>query len=254
MIAEKKYSRSFFTLLELLVVIAIISVLASITLPVLAKARRAAWQTSCANNLRQIGIGARAYGDSFDGYAPPAEMPRGYGNFLNYVYVDELSRTKGVFLCPSVPEDGAFNPYGGIGHYGELSAASYLMNVIRDKGVDGWSCDSTDISTPHASSYGWCGDSAMIPIRFNQVTHPESKIFIVDSAAGLTNPSIARGIFRLTETDHGEPIDYDREQILSDERQVNDKHKGGFNALFGDVHVELRSKTKADEWNVVNTD
>lgn len=68
-------SKRGFTLVELLVVIGIIALLIGILLPSLLRARRAAKDTLCASNMRQITIALMIYCNQSRGDFPPAETP-----------------------------------------------------------------------------------------------------------------------------------------------------------------------------------
>src|SRR5271157_5857443 len=80
------FARGGFTLIELLVVIAIIAILASLLLPVLAKARDQSWQTKCLDNMKQMQLAWKMYADdSKDVMCPNAPEGQTLDNkvFLN---------------------------------------------------------------------------------------------------------------------------------------------------------------------------
>lgn len=73
----KRTQRPGFTLVELLVVIAIIGMLIALLLPAIQAAREAARNTSCKNNLKQLGVAMHLYVASHKSFPPGSALAIG---------------------------------------------------------------------------------------------------------------------------------------------------------------------------------
>lgn len=87
-----------FTILELLIVIAIITILASLFLPALAKARNTARGILCINNLKQLALNYEYYAYDFNDWYCPANLKTLY--WCNYLKNNYNIKTSN-FYCPS---------------------------------------------------------------------------------------------------------------------------------------------------------
>lgn len=118
-----------FTLVELLVVVAIIGLLMGILLPALGRAREVAMQTSCASQIRQLGVALTSFADGHNNRYPIAGAHIAWDAvdpsthtvaWMQQLSESELAGHTDIFsMCPTYPEDSDY-------HYFLGARAAYL--------------------------------------------------------------------------------------------------------------------------------
>ncbi|MEK6674535.1 MAG: prepilin-type N-terminal cleavage/methylation domain-containing protein [Planctomycetota bacterium] len=251
-----------FTLIELLVVISIISLLISILMPSLSRARDQAKKVHCLARLREFGTALAAYENNSGGALPPPEwypspsllnppirIGGGQGNSENravtygwteilfsYVYAEEVrvstsfpvlrnvdgDEWQKYFQCKSAGEDGESS-----GHYRvylpSWSAGSYVLD--RDG--------------------KWGNNTQANPRRGAQRENIRPKMPLIGDANDLSERGDGVGNDDCSFIDGGE-ANYAGTDGRSNGNRFSDRHYGGTNFLFQDLHGEWSVRMRAD--------
>jgi len=231
--------RTVFTLIELLVVIAIIAILAAMLLPALSKARERARNSSCVNNLKQIGTGAFMYAERAKDRLPyvgdRAETPvtTAFYHATNaaptpwwFALNDYVSNEKS-FICPADTNKLCDSAAAAGGH----------LDVDLPKIYNYFT---------EGLSYGINGRSGIQFMVISKCARPSKTLMVADAGSqlGATTAGGASFITSLTPT------------TSEINNRVSARHGNGMNIVMGDGHVEDIRATFTDaaeaEANVKN--
>jgi len=236
MLGRPSEERTGFTLIELLVVIAILAILAAILFPVLAAARRSAYQSQCLSNLKQLGTAVQSYAQDWDDTFPYAI------DFADAFYVDLYSQSRVVWLVPDaedrvralikVPNRGGFidqvlNPY---------TKSHLLWRCPADIGMG-----YTNIGTLYAGhetagqsafeafgmSYGYRSELGLAGYTIAGLRRP-SDVNVLNDAAGYWHTRYNR-------------------QPKPSQSDADDSDRWSFNVLYADGHVKNAPRSIFDD-------
>lgn len=259
----KTNCRQAFTLIELLVVIAIIAILAAMLLPALGRAKQQALQTSCRNNLKQLGLGMMLYlNDSGDKMPNYASANQGW-QLADWIYwrtndsanPDDLlensmivsqiktGKSAAIFRCPADRNDAYRIAQGNNAYWYSYS----LSGIGVLSGVD----------------HGMGSTSTNSPFKSDKVRFPSHKIMLAEEPAVPSNMpesdappggSTWNGML-LPATING-MVDGRWEVFHNNLTSPNDtlttRHRGKGDVTFADGHVETMNFTNAMDISLVD--
>jgi prepilin-type N-terminal cleavage/methylation domain-containing protein/prepilin-type processing-associated H-X9-DG protein len=149
-----------FTLVELLVTIAIISVLMCLLLPAVQQAREASRRMSCANNLKELGLGLHQFHDTHNAF-PPGNVQGPYapaGVYWN------AAHGWAVFILPYIEQGPLYDSYHwdqSIGLPVNATVVACALNTfICPSTPERNRFDTTHGQFPMYGTRGACGDYA----------------------------------------------------------------------------------------------
>jgi len=230
-------SSGAFTLIELLVVIAIIAILAAMLLPALSKAKQKAKQTSCINNMQEIGLALVMYVGDYNQY-PSCYWPSTAGGNNTYVWQPRLltlmGKNRNAFFCPAALADSAWDTNvnttikTGFGEDGKVTAFNIASGDSDGLGTR-FSIGYNDWGLSQSLALGMGGDVGSRIIRESTLRSPVNMITLGDVRSDATVIQFNANI---------DPQVSNQQNPVQHNQCPCNRHNNHTDLLFADGHVE----------------
>jgi prepilin-type N-terminal cleavage/methylation domain-containing protein/prepilin-type processing-associated H-X9-DG protein len=211
----KKRNRPAFTLIELLVVMAIISILASLLLPTLSKAKSKTQQTACLNKLKQWGIAVLLYKDDNDDF-----LPREKCVTTTHSWADISAVNNRDVWCNALPP-AYFGAQGAYGYATDPDAFHSTRNIFQCPRAKLPSGDVPPIFSLAINSKLNSTTNLLAKLSFSSIEEPASTVLFLDSGTPGEDK-----LFPLQKAYEGQPSAW--------ANRLSGRHSRGSNLVFID--------------------
>jgi type II secretory pathway pseudopilin PulG len=166
--------RRAFTLVETLVIVAIIGLLAAVLLPAIQASREASRRTTCANNLRQIGIALNAY------HAAHRQFPVGCVEWRAPGNPTARQLAWSVYLLPYLEEEPLSDALDLSTPFDSPRNAPAAASVLPI-----YLCPSSTRRSPIVDGRGACDYGGIYGERINSPNNPPKGTMLIDAVVTL---------------------------------------------------------------------